>query len=198
MKKILITQRYEKIGEFKELRDNLDVRLASLILKLGYIPVTVPTNLIKFLEYIKQISPSGIILSGGGDPRKIDDRYILEKKLLNFASKNKIPLLGICRGAQRINIHFKGKLKKIKNHVRKNHFILGPSLAKGIKVNSFHDYGFDNVMMGKNLKMLASSKDDVVEYFKHVNKSIYGIMWHPERNKKIKKFDREILKKIFK
>ena len=52
--------------------------------------------------------------------------------------------------------------------------------------------------MGKNLKMLASSKDDVVEYFKHVNKSIYGIMWHPERNNKIKKFDREILKKIFK
>ena len=51
MKKILITQRYEKIGEFKELRDNLDVRLSSLILKLGYIPVLVPTNLIKFLKY---------------------------------------------------------------------------------------------------------------------------------------------------
>ena len=51
MKKILITQRYEKIGEFKELRDNLDVRLSSLILKLGYIPVLVPTNLKKFKIY---------------------------------------------------------------------------------------------------------------------------------------------------
>ena len=53
-------------------------------------------------------------------------------------------------------------------------------------------------MLGKNLKMLASSNDGVVEYFKHINKLIYGIMWHPERNKKIKKFDREIIKKIFK
>ena len=50
-------------------------------------------------------------------------------------------------------------------------------------------------MLGKNLKMLASSNDGVVEYFKHINKLIYGIMWHPERNKKIKKFDREIIKK---
>ena len=198
MKKILITQRYEKIGDFKELRDNLDVRLSSLILKLGYIPVLLPTNSFKILKYINQISPSGIVLSGGGDPRKIDERYILEKKLLNFANKNKIPLLGICRGAQRINIHFKGKLKKIENHVRRKHFISGPSLSKGIKVNSFHNYGFNSIMMGKNLKMLASSNDGVVEYFKHVNKSIYGIMWHPERNKKIKKFDREIIKKIFK
>ena len=198
MKKILITQRFEKIGTFKELRDNLDVRLTSLIFKLGYIPVLVPTNSIKVLKYIKQISPNGIILSGGGDPKKVDERYILEKKLLNFAYKNKMPLLGICRGAQRINIHFKGKLKKVKNHVKTKHFISGPSLTKNQKVNSFHDFGFNNIMLGKNLKMLASSNDGLVEYFKHINKLIYGIMWHPERNKKIKKFDREILKKIFK
>ena len=70
MKKILITQRFEKIGTFKELRDNLDVRLTSLIFKLGYIPVLVPTNSIKVHKYIKQISPNGIILSGGGDPKK--------------------------------------------------------------------------------------------------------------------------------
>lgn len=198
MKKILITQRFEKIGTFKELRDNLDVRLTSLIFKLGYIPVLVPTNSIKVLKYIKQISPNGIILSGGGDPKKVDERYILEKKLLNFAYKNKMPLLGICRGAQRINIHFKGKLKKVKNHVKTKHFISGPSLTKNQKVNSFHDFGFNNIMLGKNLKMLASSNDGLVEYFKHINKLIYGIMWHPERNKKIKKFDREIIKKIFK
>lgn len=198
MKKILITQRFEKIGTFKEPRDNLDVRLTSLIFKLGYIPVLVPTNSIKVLKYIKQISPNGIILSGGGDPKKVDERYILEKKLLNFAYKNKMPLLGICRGAQRINIHFKGKLKKVKNHVKTKHFISGPSLTKNQKVNSFHDFGFNNIMLGKNLKMLASSNDGLVEYFKHINKLIYGIMWHPERNKKIKKFDREIIKKIFK
>lgn len=198
MKKILITQRFEKIVKFNELRDNLDVRLSSLFFKLGYIPVPVPTNSVEIFDYIKQISPSGIILSGGGDPRKIDERYVLEKKLLYISKKNKIPLLGICRGAQRINIHFKGKLIKIKNHVRKKHFISGPSLKKKFKVNSFHDFGFNKMTIGKKLEILATSNDGVVEYFQHENKLIHGIMWHPERNKKINKFDREIIKKIFK
>ena len=198
MKKILITQRFEKIGKFNELRDNLDVRLTSLIFKLGYIPVPMPTNSVEILKYIKQISPSGIILSGGGDPRKIDERYILEKKLLYISKKNKIPLLGICRGAQRINIHFKGKLIKIKNHVRKKHFISGPAFNRDFKVNSFHDFGFNKMTIGKKLKVLATSNDGVVEYFQHENKLIHGIMWHPERNKKINRFDREIIKKIFK
>lgn len=117
---------------------------------------------------------------------------------MNFANRNKIPLLGICRGAQRINIHFKGKLKKIDNHVRKKHIISGPSLVKDLKVNSFHDFGFNKIMMGKKLKILATSNDGLVEYFQHENKLIHGIMWHPERNKKINKFDHEIIKKIFK
>lgn len=64
MKKILITQRFEKIGKLNELRDNIDVRLSSFIFKLGYIPIFIPTNTIKIYKYIRQISPSGIILSG--------------------------------------------------------------------------------------------------------------------------------------
>ena len=110
MKKIFISQRFDKIGKFKELRDNLDVRLSNLILKLGFLPILLPANSKNILRYIDEISPSGIILSGGGDPKKKDERYNSEKKLLNFSNKKKIPLLGICRGAQRINIHFKGKL----------------------------------------------------------------------------------------
>ena len=48
MKKILITQRFEKIVKFNELRDNLDVRLTSLIFKLGYIPFLCLQILLKF------------------------------------------------------------------------------------------------------------------------------------------------------
>ena len=44
MKKIIISQRFEKIGEFKELRDNLDTRLTNLILKLGFLPILLPSN----------------------------------------------------------------------------------------------------------------------------------------------------------
>ena len=93
MKKIIISQRFEKIGKFKELRDNLDTRLTNLILKLGFLPILLPSNSRNVLRYINEISPSGIILSGGGNPKKKDERYNSEKILLNFASKKKIPLL---------------------------------------------------------------------------------------------------------
>lgn len=197
MKKIIISQRFEKIGEFKELRDNLDTRLTNLILKLGFLPILLPSNSRNVLRYINEISPSGIILSGGGNPKKKDERYNSEKILLNFASKKKIPLLGICRGAQRINIHFKGKLRKIKNHVRKKHFISGPSIIKGIKVNSYHDLGFNKKMLGKKLNNLATSNDGIVKYFKHENNLFFGIMWHPERDREVSYFDKKLIKNIF-
>ena len=197
MKKIIISQRFEKIGKFKELRDNLDTRLTNLILKLGFFFFFLPSNSRNVLRYINEISPSGIILSGGGNPKKKDERYNSEKILLNFASKKKIPLLGICRGAQRINIHFKGKLRKIKNHVRKKHFISGPSIIKGIKVNSYHDLGFNKKMLGKKLNNLATSNDGIVKYFKHENNLFFGIMWHPERDREVSYFDKKLIKDIF-
>ena len=131
MKKILITQRFEKIVKFNELRDNLDVRLSSLFFKLGYIPVPVPTNSVEIFDYIKQISPSGIILSGGGDPRKIDERYVLEKKLLYISKKNS--LFWVYVEALKELIFILKEINKNKNHVRKKHFISGPSLKKNLK-----------------------------------------------------------------
>jgi putative glutamine amidotransferase len=44
--------------------------------------------------------------------------------------------------------------------------------------------------------MLAKSDDGSIEAFRHVNKKILGIMWHPERYNKIKKFDLDFIKKF--
>ena len=188
----------ERLGKHKELRDCLDIKLANLFSYLGYIPVPLPNKLKNINKFFKELMPKGIILSGGGNPLLKDLRYKNEKVLIDLSIKNKVPLLGICRGAQRINIHYNGKLKKIKNHVRKRHFISGPTLIKNQKVNSFHDLGFSEKMMGKKLKVLASASDGIVKYFKHEKKLIYGIMWHPERNKKFSSFDKNLIKKIFK
>jgi gamma-glutamyl-gamma-aminobutyrate hydrolase PuuD len=38
--------------------------------------------------------------------------------------------------------------------------------------------------------------DNSIEAFKHLKFKIYGIMWHPERNKKIKYFDIKYFKKF--
>ncbi len=194
MKKIIITQRIERFGKHKELRDCLDIKLANLFSNLGYIPVPLPNKLKNINMFFKELMPKGIILSGGGNPLSKDLRYKNEKVLIDLSIKNKVPLLGICRGAQRINIHFNGKLKKIKNHTKKKHLIYENQKQKGIKVNSYHDFGFSEKMLGKNLKSLAQSQDRIIEYFEHTNYKIAGIMWHPEREKILKKFDKKIIK----
>ena len=60
-------------------------------------------------------------------------------------------------------------------------------------VNSYHDFSI--VKLGRSLDNLAFTKDGSIEAFKHKRKKILGIMWHPERYKKIKKFDLDFIKK---
>ena len=106
MKKIFITQRIDKIGKFNEVRDNLDIRFQSILTKLKMIPIIIPNNFYLTKKILKVIKANGIILSPGGDPRKKDERYKSELLLISYAKKNNVPLLGICRGAQALNIYF--------------------------------------------------------------------------------------------
>ena len=197
---ILINQRLDRIGKFKELRDNLDVRFIKLILNLKMIPLLIPNNLKIVNNILKnKIRIKGIILSPGGNPKINDDRSKVEDKLIKFSKKRKIPLLGICRGAQKINLFFGGKIKKVKNHVRKNHSIFGSLTKKKIiKVNSYHNFGIKVSDLPKTFNILAKTQDDFVECFLSNNKKLMGIMWHPERYTHLRDFEKKILKKFFK
>ena len=199
MKKIIITQRLELFGRYNELRDSMDIRLTKFMQGIGFLPISIPNYIKDINLFIKEIKPSGIILSGGGSSYKNDERAKLEKKLIKFSIKKNIPILGICRGAQSINKYFGGKQKRIKNHVRKKHtvFFVNKNL-NSIQTNSFHDYGFNKIQISKNLRILGVSKDNNVEYFAHKKYNIFGIMWHPERYNNIKKIDKKILYDIFK
>jgi N5-(cytidine 5'-diphosphoramidyl)-L-glutamine hydrolase len=198
MKKILISQRLDKIGNHKELRDNLDVRFYSFFKKCGLTLIPVPNDLKNFNKFIKLIKPNGIVLSPGGDSKKKDIRFSTEKKLVQYSLKKNVPLMGICRGAQFINNYFGGKLVKIKNHVRQNHRIFGKITNNlVIKVNSFHDFAIDRKTLYQDFEVHAYAKDKSIECFKHKSKKIMGIMWHPERYKSIKAFDKKIIKNLF-
>ena len=107
-------------------------------------------------------------------------------------------MLGICRGAQSLNLYFKGKLIKVENHVKKKHVLFDIKYKKIISVNSFHDFGFNKKTLGKGLRPLLLSKDNIIEYIKHEKYALHGIMWHPEREKNINKFDIKLIKRIFK
>ena len=114
MKIILVTQRIEKIGKFLENRNNLDTRVTDYLYKIGYLPILVPNNSALMLKLIKNIKIKGILLSGGGDPRKKDVRQQIERYLIKYSINSNIPLVGICRGAQAINLYLKGKIVKIR------------------------------------------------------------------------------------
>ena len=46
-------------------------------------------------------------------------------------------------------------------------------------VNSYHNFGVDK--LGKDLDIMALSKDGEIESFSHKREKIMAVMWHPER-----------------
>lgn len=119
-------------------------------------------------------------------------RSKLDKYYFKHALRKNIPFLGICHGAQFIANYYKSKIIRKKNHTNKHHLINFDTKKKTI-VNSYHD--FSVIKLGKELKTIACADDLSIEAFKHNKKNILGIMWHPERYKKIRKFDIQFLKK---
>ena len=143
-----------------------------------------------------QSNIGGIILSGGNDVEKKTLRYKFQVYLVNFALKNKIPILGICQGMQMMGIKFGSKLVKVKNHIRKNHKLINLSKEKfPKKTNSYHQYSLKSCP--KNFFITTKSLDGNIESIKHKVLPWEGWMWHPERDKKTDKINNLRLKKIF-
>ena len=144
-----------------------------------------------------------LIISGGNDIYglvKSENNLIrnqLDNKVLNNAIKKKIPVLGICYGAQFISHFFNNKVFKKKGHVKKNNKIIIKDksyLNKNfIKVKCFHNYG---IGAHKNFDLIGACEDETIEFYKIKNTKIYGMMWHPERDLNFKNFNKVIIKKI--
>ena len=81
MRKIIITQRIDQIKEYNELRESLDTELPNLFVHLGYLVFPISntlldkndksnTNLLnqpKLVNFLEEINPDGIVLSGGNE-----------------------------------------------------------------------------------------------------------------------------------
>ena len=159
--------------------------------------------------------PSGrsldaLIIGGGNDigpehyagdveaeVRADPERDILEIDWIKTAIKENIPMLGICRGAQLINVVLGGNLHQDIRPLRiktRNRPGLLPTkrvqidddsnLAricrrKLIRVNSLHHQAVDRV--GDGLKAVGRDRDLIVQAIEsESDRPIIGVQWHPE------------------
>ena len=161
-------------------------------------------------------SLDGIMLSGGADINPLflrEDpvnelhninpyRDRQELLIVKMAADRQIPILGICRGVQIMNVAFGGTLyqdiysqaegKLIKHsqdldRAYASHFVNieeGSVLSKimnttSLPVNSFHHQAIQDVAPG--FKVCAHSSDGIIEAIESTEyKSMIGVQWHPE------------------
>jgi len=158
----------------------------------------------------------GILFSGGedvdpalyGEEKKYDNvkvnrqRDDFEFKLLDEARSSALPVFGICRGTQLINVKFGGTLyqdlpseatiefdhKQDEERNEPTHTVtvsdhdsrLGEVLKGNCQVNSLHHQAIRRV--GRGLKVTAYSEDGLVEAVEAAGDSPYlvAVQWHPE------------------
>ena len=199
-------------------RDALENDYVKYYENFGITLLPIP-NVCKDLEkYFDEIPIKGIILSGGNDvnpqlygkKRENEDfskhRDGTERRLIEIALERKLPLLGICRGAQYINVHFGGSLiQNIKektgvNHVDTTHKIkITDEKAaeffnkKEYTVNSYHNHGIMKDTVSSELKEFAITEDNIIEGIYHPKRPIAGVLWHPERSGSDKDADRKLI-----
>jgi putative glutamine amidotransferase len=174
------------------------------ILEAGGLPVYLPLDADPnvFAQHL-----DGILLTGGADvapatygalpetdefpPEPQRDGF--EQDLLTGAIQARIPVLGICRGLQIINVHAGGTLHQhIPEHgvfdkhpgtISHNIEITKDSVLESIygsslPVNSLHHQTVDKV--GAGLAVTARGIDNTVEALEHRELPIVAVQWHPE------------------
>ena len=191
----------------------------ALLIRLGILPTMVPvvegasTCLPDYMSTMK-----GLLLVEGEDieparyKAKPENFEFVEKthplkdkieiRLIRYALREKLPILGICRGSQLLNIVCGGTLygdvQKEKQtelkHINFEHydtyrhpisFIDGSPLEKWyernmLMVNSYHHQGIRD--LARRFKPMAFAEDGLVEgFYDPKAKFVVGLQFHPER-----------------
>ncbi|MCL2250039.1 MAG: gamma-glutamyl-gamma-aminobutyrate hydrolase family protein [Oscillospiraceae bacterium] len=196
IKRILFTQRVDVVDSYNERRDGADQNVAHFLRTCGFLPIPI-CNIPELMpEYLRELKPDGILLTGGNDLHKYGgtapERDHVERLLFQTALENNLPLLGLCRGMQIIADCFEVTLEKVENHVATRHLLHGKINRE---VNSYHKYGI--YKLPKDFEILAHTEDGVVEALRHKSSPIMGIMWHPEREKPFSQEDMKLVRTVF-
>ena len=121
----------------------------------------------------EQLHCDAVVLSGGSFGVW---RVLTEVELIKFALAHEIPLIGVCHGAFVINEYFGGVNGTVSGHNGPDHDIVMED--KKFTVNSYHN--LDITRLASDFIPVAQGEINI-EAFRHKNKSIWGLVWHPER-----------------
>lgn len=207
-----ITMRVTENESYSEERDALSKDwyryIAKILPRAVLVPLlNQPERVIKTVEALKI---RGIILSSGGDWGTVPDRDKTEKNLIDYCFKRQIPILGVCRGMQVLNVVLGGRveedilLETKEKHIRVKHRVIVSQKpfkewlnTDKVLINSFHKQGIVLRRVAKQFMVFMQTASGVVEGIYHRNKPIIGIQWHPERNNPGASFDRRLIKTLF-
>ena len=201
--------------------DKTQIHYIRAVQKSGGIPITLPVLEEFDSETIKRQVEliDGLLIQGGidvdpslfGEERmpELDitdiqtDKFILE--LIRQAREKKIPIFGICKGIQILNVAFGGTLyqdlkyaglesdshrQKASDICNNKHMVKVEKdslLSKLIPnkdvlyVNSFHHQAVKE--LGKGFSVDAKSDDGIIEsiHLNDENQWIFAVQWHPEQ-----------------
>jgi gamma-glutamyl-gamma-aminobutyrate hydrolase PuuD len=176
----------------------VNVNYLNFIYKLGRPVIILPENYDNFKEIY---NIDALVLPGGAD---VDSKRYTDVPEFGTFSPNtwlehfdikilpnllgKMPIFGICRGLQTLNVTFGGTLRNLWWHPYSQfdeqavHKIEIDGKKDSMRVNSFHHQAISKVAPNFVVEAKTSAIDEsVIEAISDYKKNIFAVQWHPER-----------------
>lgn len=143
----------------------------------------IETDIIQNDTPVNKIDTDGLVLSGGA-PR-ISDSDLTLGKTSEYLERLEIPILGICVGAQFIAKYFGGETGSASTPeygrtevtVKEENDLFVDVPEKFVGWESHND---EIKELSSEMKILASSGSCPIQAFKHKDRKLYGVQFHPE------------------
>lgn len=200
----ITTKGPDRKGQYK-----LSARYVASVRRAGGVPVMLPADEKRLLALVRRLD--ALIFSGGGD---VDpalyggvrheavygvnrERDAFEISLLKEAIGRGMPVLGICRGCQLINVALGGTLVEhlpeggggVQHRTSESEWARHPVAAKGrlaqmmqserVEPVSFHHQAVREPAPG--LEVVARAPDGVIEALEMpAHPWLFAVQWHPE------------------
>ncbi len=203
MKRIGVTQRVSD-GFHGQPHDCLDQAWADLAEALGHDLAPLPNLGAPEAEICGWLDRQGLdalILSGGNDIAGLGDaagsqtsprRDAFERAAIGWARRRGVPLLGVCRGMQFLNVVLGGSLVRVEGHAGTRHVLTRApgrladclaSLPERFEANSFHNFAVAPDGLAPALAPAAFDEAGLIEAVFVPGEPVAGVMWHPERER---------------